>query len=127
MDSYPFHSYKKSHRFPGTALASRFNPSTPLRIQIADNMPQVTVQMTIFMQKPKSLPVNPLSPPFSMNLLMHRMKLIAALMTKWAVRAARSGVLSVKVKRIEPMMELTYIHTKKSSKAMYRTSGMNGK
>lgn len=88
-------------------------------------MPLVTVQMTIFMQKPKSSPVNALNGAFSMNLLMHRMKLITALMMKWAVRASRSGVWSVKVKRIEPTMELTYIHTKKRSKAMTRKSGMN--
>lgn len=90
-------------------------------------MPQVTVQMTIFIQRPKSSPVNPSIPPFSMNLLMHRMKLITALMTKWAVRASRSDVLSVKVKRIEPIMELTYIHTKKRSNAMARKSGTNVK
>ena len=120
-----FQSYRKNHRFPGTALASRFSPSTPPRIQIADNMPQVIVQMTIFKQRSKSPHVNPLTPPLSINLLKHRTKLITALMRKWAVRAAWSRVLSVKVKRIEPIIELKHIAMETSAKAMTRNSGTN--
>lgn len=118
-------SYSASQRFPGTAIASRFKAFRPPRIQIADTMPQVIVQMTIITQRPKSSGVNSLNPSLSINLLKHSRKLSVALIRKWAVMALRSSVRSVMIKRIKLMIELRYVTVKASARAITRNSGTN--
>ncbi|KAF6233037.1 hypothetical protein HO173_008793 [Letharia columbiana] len=116
-------SYSASHRFPGTAIASRFKAFRPPRIQIADTMPQVIFQMTIITQRTRSSGVNSSNPPLSIDLLKHSRKLSVALIRKWAVMALRSSVRSVKIKRIKLMIELRYATVKASARAITRNLG----